>query len=84
MNSSVIGLDIAKHIFHLFTLGIDGKTTKKKLKRNELLAVFANYPVSIIGIEACGSAHHWARELTKLGVRRAKAALFQWVKVPPG
>lgn len=67
MNSSVIGLDIAKHIFHLFTLGIDGKTTKKKLKRNELLAFFANYPVSIIGIEACGSAHHWARELTKLG-----------------
>jgi transposase len=67
MNNSVIGLDIAKHIFHLFTLGVDGKATKKKLKRNELLAFFANYPVSIIGIEACGSAHHWARELTKLG-----------------
>jgi transposase len=67
MNNSVIGLDIAKHIFHLFTLGVDGKATKKKLKRNELLVFFANYPVSIIGIEACGSAHHWARELTKLG-----------------
>jgi len=67
MNNSVIGLDIAKHIFHLFTQGTDGKMIKKKLKRSELLAYFVNYPVSIIGIEACGSAHHWARELTKLG-----------------
>src|SRR5664279_1596439 len=67
MNNSVIGLDIAKNIFHLFTLLADGKVLKKKLKRSELLAFFANYPASIIGIEACGSAHHWARELTKLG-----------------
>jgi len=67
MNNSVIGLDIAKNIFHLFTLLTDGKILKKKLKRSELLAFFANYPASIIGIEACGGAHHWARELTKLG-----------------
>jgi len=67
MNNSVIGLDIAKHIFHLFSLGADGKSIKKKLKRSELLAFFANYPVSLIGIEACGGAHHWARELIKLG-----------------
>jgi transposase len=40
---------------------------KKSLKRAELLTFFANYPVSLIGIEACGGAHHWARELTKLG-----------------
>ena len=67
MNTSVIGLDIAKHIFHLVTLGPDGKMIKKKLKRNELLAFFANYPASIIGMEACSGAHHWARELAKLG-----------------
>jgi transposase len=67
MNNSVIGLDIAKHIFHLFTQRTDGKMIKKKLKRSELLMHFANYPVSVIGMEACGSAHHWARELTKLG-----------------
>ena len=66
MNNSVIGLDIAKHIFHLFTQEADGKIIKKKLKRSELLSFFANYPASIIGIEACGSAHHQARELTKL------------------
>ena len=58
-------LNIAKHIFHLFTQEADGKIIKKKLKRSELLAFFANYPASIIGIEACGSAHHWARELTR-------------------
>jgi transposase len=51
MNNSVIGLDIAKNIFHLFTLLADGKVLKKKLKRSELLAFFANYPASIIGPE---------------------------------
>jgi len=66
MNNSVIGLDIAKNIFHLYTF-VEGKAVKKKLKRAELLAYFANYPKSLIGIEACGSAHHWARELIKLG-----------------
>ena len=66
MNNSVIGLDIAKNIFHMYTF-VKGKQMKKKLKRAELLAFFANYPASLIGIEACGCAHHWARELTKLG-----------------
>ena len=46
---------------------VEGKSVKKKLRRAELLTFFANYPASLIGIEACGSAHHWARELTKLG-----------------
>ena len=67
MNSSVIGLDIAKNIFHMYSIGADGKVIKKKLKRRELLAFFANYPASLIGIEGCGGAHHWARELIKLG-----------------
>jgi transposase len=67
MNNSVVGLDIAKNIFHFYSLGADTKVIKKSLKRAELLAFFANYPVSLIGMEACGGAHHWARELTKLG-----------------
>jgi len=66
MNNSVIGLDIAKNIFHMYTF-VEDKPIKKKLRRAELLAFFANYPTSLIGIEAYGSAHHWARELTKLG-----------------
>ncbi len=48
MNTSVIGLDIAKNIFHLYTLNADNKVIKKKLKRAEVLAFFANYPVSTI------------------------------------
>jgi transposase len=66
-HNSVVGLDIAKNIFHLYSLGADGKALKKKLKRAELLGYFANIPVSLIGIEACGGAHYWARELSKLG-----------------
>lgn len=67
MNHNAVGLDIAKNIFHLYTLSAEGKPVKRKLKRAELLVFFANYPASTIGIEACGGAHHWARELIKLG-----------------
>jgi transposase len=67
MNHNVVGLDIAKNIFHLYSLEADGKAMKKKLKRAELLRFFANTPVSLIGMEACGGAHYWARELSKLG-----------------
>jgi len=67
MNSSVIGLDIAKNIFHLYTMNEKNKPVKKKLKRADVLSFFANYQESLIGIEACGGAHYWARELTKLG-----------------
>ena len=67
MNNSVIGLDIAKNVFHFYTITQEGKAIKKKLSRKKLLPFFANYPASLIGIEACGSAHYWARELSKLG-----------------
>ena len=67
MKTNVIGLDIAKNIFHLYSIGADNQVIKKKLWRAELLAFFANYPISLIGIEACGGAHHWAKELTNLG-----------------
>jgi len=69
MNHNAVGLDIAKNVFHFYSLGPDHKVIKKKLKRAELLSFFANYPPSIIGVEACGGAHHWARELIKLGHR---------------
>jgi transposase len=67
MSHSVIGLDIAKSVFHVYAIQTDGKVLKKMLRRQQVLEFFANYPVSLIGIEACGSSHYWARELIALG-----------------
>ena len=52
---------------------------KKQLKRERLTAFFANLPVCVVGMEACASAHHWARELEKLG-HSAKLMAPQFVK----
>lgn len=68
MNINVIGLDIAKNVFHLIGLNQAGKVQlKKKLKRAQMLNWFAQQAVCTICMEACGSAHYWARELEKLG-----------------
>jgi len=67
MNRNVIGLDIAKNVFHIYTIQENGTVFKKMLRRQEMLLFFANYPSSLIGIEACGSSHYWSRELIKLG-----------------
>lgn len=67
MNHNVIGLDIAKRVFHVYTIQADGKVFKKMLRRQQVLAFFANYPQSLIGVEACSSSHYWARELMTLG-----------------
>jgi len=66
MNRNVVGLDIAKQVFHLFTME-GGKTVKKKLKRSELSAFVAQLPVCLIAMEACGGAHNWARLFQSLG-----------------
>ena len=67
MNNSAIGLDIAKNVFHVYTIKTDGKVLKKMLRRKQVLEFFANFTPSLIGIEACGSSSYWARELIKLG-----------------
>jgi transposase len=66
MNDNVVGLDIAKQVFHLFMMQ-DGKAVKKKLKRSELSAFVAQLEPSLIAMEACGGAHHWARTFQALG-----------------
>ncbi|MEQ1639121.1 MAG: IS110 family transposase, partial [Methylococcales bacterium] len=68
MNITTIGLDIAKNVFQLHGVDVNGKTVlRKQLKRDKLLAFFANLLPCLIGLEACSGAHHWARELIKLG-----------------
>ena len=63
-----IGMDTSKHIFQLH--GVDAAerpVLRRRLRRNEVLAFFAKLPPTVIGMEACGAAHYWARELRKLG-----------------
>jgi transposase len=65
---TIIGLDIAKTSFQIHGVAAYGRTTlRKTLRRGKVLEFFANLPACVIGMEACGGAHYWARELTKLG-----------------
>jgi len=67
-NVSVIGLDIAKNIFYAVGADAHGhEVLKRKLTRNQVLAFFANLPAAKVGIEACASAHYWARQINALG-----------------
>lgn len=65
---TTIGLDLAKNVFHAICCDDRGKVIKKKmLRRSKLVAWFANLPQSLVAMEACASAHYWARELQSLG-----------------
>lgn len=64
----VVGLDIAKNVFQMHTVDMGtGEIINVQIKRGKVLEHFANKPQSLIAMEACGSAHHWARELAALG-----------------
>src|SRR5258706_4918546 len=68
MQVATIGLDLAKHVFQIH--GIDAAenvVVKKQWGRSELMGFFEAVPPCLIGMEACATAHYWARELTKLG-----------------
>jgi len=65
---SRIGLDLAKSVFQVH--GVDAReevTVRRPLRRGQMLGWFGKLPPCLIGIEACGTAHYWARELTRLG-----------------
>lgn len=64
----VVGLDIAKLVFQLHSVDMNtGEIINMQLKRAKVLEHFANKASCLIAMEACGGAHHWARELGKLG-----------------
>lgn len=64
----VVGLDIAKNVFQMHTVDMGtGEIINVQIKRGKVLEHFANKLPSLIAMEACGSAHHWARELAALG-----------------
>ena len=68
MRVSVVGLDLAKNVFQVHGATENGKAVlRKQLRRDQMIAFFSQLPPSLVGMEACGSAHHWARKLQQLG-----------------
>jgi transposase len=78
MEVNTIGIDLAKRVFQIHGVDKNGKTVlKKKLMRDQVLTFMANLPKCLVGMEVCGGAHHWAREISKLGHEvRLMAAQF--------
>lgn len=80
MDITTIGIDIAKRNFQIHGVNKNGKTVlKKKLMREQVLTFMANLPKCLVGIEACGGANYWAREISKLG-HKVKLMAPQFVK----
>jgi transposase len=68
MQVSTIGLDLAKHWFQVHGVDATGQVVvRRRLRRSEVLAFFRTLPPCLVGMEACATAHHWARELAALG-----------------
>ncbi len=68
MQVTTIGLDIAKNVFQVHGIDADEKVVvRKQLRRGKVMAFFEALPPSLVGMEACATAHYWARELTRLG-----------------
>ena len=68
MEISTLGLDLAKNVFQVHGVDREGNVVvRRTLRRAQVLPFFAKLPPCLIGMEACGTAHHWARELIKLG-----------------
>jgi transposase len=68
MKVTTVGIDLAKNVFQVHGVNEHGKgVLKKQLKRQQVIQFFANMPACLIGMEACGGAHHWARKLQALG-----------------
>ena len=68
MQVTTIGLDIAKNVFQVHGIDANEKVVvRKQLRRSQVIAFFAALTPCLIGMEACATAHYWARELKKLG-----------------
>src|SRR5471032_1204142 len=80
MQITTIGIDLAKNVFQVHGANEHGKPVlRKQLKRDQFIAFFANLSPCLIGMEACGGAHHWARKLQALG-HTVKLMAPQFVK----
>ncbi len=68
MKGITIGIDLAKNVFEVYVEEAGGALVeRRRLSRKKLLTWLANRPPAVVGMEACGGAHYWAREVSKLG-----------------
>ncbi|MDB5542756.1 MAG: transposase [Devosia sp.] len=68
MHIATVGLDIAKHVFQVHAVDADGTVViRKRYSRAQLMEFFEELPSCLVGIEACGTAHYWGRQLQALG-----------------
>jgi transposase len=80
MKIMTIGIDLAKNVFQIHGVDERGKAVlKKQIKRGQMLPFFTNIEPCLVGMEACGGAHYWARKLEQLG-HRVKLMAPQFVK----
>lgn len=68
MHVTTVGLDLAKNVFQVHGISDNGEVAfNRALRRAQVLSFFKRLEPCLVGIEACGTCHHWARELIKLG-----------------
>jgi len=68
MKITTVGIDLAKNVFQVHAVDERGRSVlRKQLRRDQMRAFFVNLPPCLIGMEACASAHHWARTLQQFG-----------------
>lgn len=68
MQVTTVGVDLAKNVFQVHGITKDGEVVfNRAIRRAQLLAFFEDLPACLVGMEACGSSHYWARQLSALG-----------------
>src|SRR3954451_17103202 len=68
MEITTVGLDLAKNVFQVHAIGsTGGVVVRRSLRRAQVIRFFSKLPPCLIGMEACGTSDHWARELVGLG-----------------
>jgi len=75
---TTVGLDLAKSVFQVHCADEDGRpVVRKTLRRAQVIGFFSELEPCLIGMEACGGAHHWARGEKKSGVKKGRTAWQQ-------
>src|ERR1700754_3154179 len=79
MEITTVGLDLAKTVFQVHAVSDMGEVVVRRLRRAQMIPFFSKLAPCHVGMEACGTSHHWARELTGLG-HEVRLMPLQYVK----